>query len=137
MTNDSVAQVNSAYLAHLFHRPLTMIQNSTDSLWSDLFECALGKAWYRIVEPAIKAFPPIYDAVKSPHKQRVVIVCHSQGTIIMSTVLQLLANLAPAAIRLPRVAAGSASRSARVLRRGAALRFARVRLPRPGPDQPG
>ena len=33
MTNDSVAQVNSAYLAHLFHRPLTMIQNSTDSLW--------------------------------------------------------------------------------------------------------
>ena len=68
MTNDSVAQINSAYLAHLFHRPLTMIQNSTDSLWADLFECALGKEWYRVVEPAIKAFPPIYDALKSPHK---------------------------------------------------------------------
>ena len=105
MTNDSVAQINSAYLAHLFHRPLTMIQNSTDSLWADLFECALGKEWYRVVEPAIKAFPPIYDALKSTHKQRVVIICHSQGTIIMSTVLRLLANLAPAAIRLPRAAA--------------------------------
>jgi hypothetical protein len=105
MTNDSVAQVNSAYLAHLFHRPLTMIQNSTDSLWSDLFECALGKAWYRVVEPAIKAFPPIYDALKSPHKERVVVICHSQGTIIMATVLRLLAELAPAEIRLPRPAA--------------------------------
>ena len=105
MTNDAVAQVNTAYLAHLFHRPLTMIQNSTDSLWADLFECALGKEWYRVVEPAIKAFPPIYDALKSPHKQRVVVICHSQGTIIMATVLRLLANLVPAEIRLPRPAA--------------------------------
>ncbi len=93
MTNDSVAQINSAYLAYLFHRPLTMIQNSTDSLWIDLFECALGKEWYRIVEPATKAFPPIYDALKSAHKQRVVVICHSQGTIIMSVVLRLLAAL--------------------------------------------
>ena len=105
MTNDAVAQINSAYLAHLFHRPLTMIQNSTDSLWADLFECALGKEWYRVVEPAIKAFPPIYDALKSPHKQRVVVICHSQGTIIMATVLRLLAELAPAEVRLPRPAA--------------------------------
>ena len=95
MTNDSVAQINSAYLAYLFHRPLTMIQNSTDSLWIDLFECALGKEWYRVVEPAIKAFPPIYDALKSPHKQRVVVICHSQGTIIMSVVLRLLGQLIP------------------------------------------
>ncbi len=108
MTNDAVAQVNSAYLAHLFHRPLTMIQNSTDSLWADLFECALGKEWYRVVEPAIKAFPPIYDALKSPHKQRVVVICHSQGTIIMSTVLRLLAELAPTEMRLPRPAAAMA-----------------------------
>ncbi len=31
MTNDAVAQLNSAYLAHLFHRPITMIWNATDS----------------------------------------------------------------------------------------------------------
>jgi hypothetical protein len=93
MTNDAVAQINSAYLAYLFHRPLTMIQNSTDSLWIDLFECAVGKEWYRVVEPAVKALPPIYDALKSPHKQRVVVICHSQGTIIMSVVLRLLGQL--------------------------------------------
>ena len=100
MTNDSVAQINSAYLAYLFHRPLTLIQNSTDSLWADLFECALGKEWYRVVEPAIKAFPPIYDALKSTHKERVVVICHSQGTIIMSVVLRLLGEL----LRRPAVA---------------------------------
>jgi hypothetical protein len=105
MTNDAVAQINSAYLADLFHRPLTMIQNSTDSLWADLFECALGKETYRVVEPAIKAFPPIYDALKNPHKERVVVICHSQGTIIMATVLRLLAELAPAEMRPPRLTA--------------------------------
>ena len=101
MTNDSVAQINSAYLAYLFHRPLTMIQNSTDSLWIDLFESAVGKEWYRVVEPAVKALPPIYDTLKSPHKQRVVVICHSQGTIIMSVVLRLLGRLfrRPAALR--------------------------------------
>ena len=116
-----------------------MIQNSTDSLWVDLFECALGKEWYRVVEPAIKAFPPIYDALKSPHKQRVVVICHSQGTIIMATVLRLLAELTPAEIRLPRRGGDGAhgARSARVVRRGAALCAAGVRLPRPGPDRPG
>ena len=44
MTNDSVAQVNSAYLAYLFHRPLTMIQNSTDSLWADLFDARWARS---------------------------------------------------------------------------------------------
>jgi hypothetical protein len=115
MTNDAVAQINSAYLAYLFHRPLTMIQNSTDSLWIDLFECAVGKEWYRVVEPAVKALPPIYDALKSPHKQRVVVVCHSQGTIIMSVVLRLLGQL------FRRPAALEAAAGARALFAGAPL----------------
>lgn len=53
-TNDSVAQVNSAHLSHLFHRPLTMIQNSTDSLLLDLLECIVGKGWCRFTEAATK-----------------------------------------------------------------------------------
>ena len=32
---------------------------------------------------------PIYDALKDPSKQRVVVICHSQGTIIMAQVLLL------------------------------------------------
>lgn len=90
MTNDVIAQGNAAYLAHLFHRPITLIQNSTDSLLVDLVECALGKHWQRNTEPATKAFPAIYDALKSAHKRKVVAIAHSQGTIIMANVLRWL-----------------------------------------------
>ncbi len=89
LTNDGVAHLNAAYLADLFHRPITIIQNSTGSWIADLFECALGKQWYRATESVNKAFPAIYDALKS-EKERVVVVAHSQGTIIMSVVLRLL-----------------------------------------------
>lgn len=93
MTNDAVAQINSAYLAYLFHRPMTMIWNSTDSMPVDLLECALGKEWYWNVEPAVVAFPPLFDALKDPGKKRVVVIAHSQGTIIMANILRLLKGL--------------------------------------------
>jgi hypothetical protein len=97
MTNDSVAQLNAAYLSDLFHRPVTIIQNTTQSLLVDLSECAFGKIWqnewHDIQEAAVKAFPPIYDAIKSPDKEKVVVIAHSQGTIIMSVVLAMLKQL--------------------------------------------
>jgi len=89
MTNDDVAQLNAAYLSDLFHRPITLIQNSTCGLVSDLAECALGKQWRRTTEAVKKAFPAIHAALKS-EKEKVVIIAHSQGTIIASVVLQLL-----------------------------------------------
>jgi hypothetical protein len=92
LTNDSVAQINSALIAELFHRPVTMIQNSTSSLFTDLLECALGKQWHRTTEAVEKAFPPIHQALKS-EKRKVVVLAHSQGTIIMSVILDLLIQL--------------------------------------------
>lgn len=92
MTNDAVAQLNAAYLAYLFHRPISLIQNTTCGLLADLLECALGKQWRRTTEAAVQAFPPIYDALRS-HRRRVVVVAHSQGTIIAALVLRLLAAL--------------------------------------------
>lgn len=90
MTDDNLAQVNAAYISYLFHRPLTLIQNSTDSFAIDLLQCMLGKEWDHVTEPVIKAFPVIYDALKSPHKRKVVVIAHSQGTIIIANVLRLL-----------------------------------------------
>lgn len=96
MTNDSVAQLNSAQLAQLFHRPITMIWNATDSVPIDLVECALGKQWYWNVEPAVVGFPPLYDALRDDNKKRVVVIAHSQGTIILANILQLLQEVGPA-----------------------------------------
>jgi hypothetical protein len=90
MTNDAVAQVNAALLSELFHRPITLIQNSTSSLLTDLAQCALDKMNWRITEPVVKAFPALYDALASPNKQRVVLVAHSQGTIVAAVLLRLL-----------------------------------------------
>ncbi|MFL7837486.1 MAG: hypothetical protein ACK2T4_08900 [Candidatus Promineifilaceae bacterium] len=90
MTDDSVAQVNAAYISYLFHRPLTLIQNSTDSFVIDMLQCMIGKEWAQMTEPVIKAFPVIYDALKSPQKRKVIVIAHSQGTIIIANVLRLL-----------------------------------------------
>ena len=97
LTNDSVAQLNAAFISDLFHRPVTIIQNTTQSLWIDLSECAFGKAWKKewkdLQEAASKAFPPIYDALKRPDKKKVIVLAHSQGTIIMSVVLAMLKSI--------------------------------------------
>jgi hypothetical protein len=90
MTNDSLAQLNAAYVSYLFHRPVTLVQNATNSFSIDMLQCMIGKEWAATTEPAMKAFPILYDALKSPHKRKVVIIAHSQGTIIMATLLRLL-----------------------------------------------
>ncbi|MET7397886.1 hypothetical protein ABZS66_30795 [Dactylosporangium sp. NPDC005572] len=95
MTNDAVAQLNAAYLADLFHRPITLIQNATGGFVEDLLECALDKAWgwTRISEAATMTFPVLYDALKDPQRTRVVLIAHSQGTIIAGAVLRYLRRL--------------------------------------------
>ncbi len=90
LTDDGVAQLNAAYLADLFHRPIAVIQNSTDGAIEDLAECAVEKAFGRNGEAATVAFPAIYDAVKDSERERIVVVAHSQGTIIASVVLRLM-----------------------------------------------
>jgi pimeloyl-ACP methyl ester carboxylesterase len=92
MTNDAVAQLNAAYLAYLFHRPISLIQNTTCGLLADLLECAVGKQWRRTTEAVVQTLPPIYDALKS-QRRRVVVIAHSQGTIIAALALQFLAAL--------------------------------------------
>lgn len=97
LTNDSVAQLNASFISDLFHRPVTIIQNTTQSLLIDLSECAFGKAWKKewkdLQEAAVKAFPPIYEALKRSDKHKVVVLAHSQGTIIISVVLAMLKSI--------------------------------------------
>ena len=91
-TNERVSRINAKYLVSMFHRPLTIIQNATDSIGVDLAESVVGKAWEVHTEPASKAYPFIHRALHDPGKKRVVVICHSQGTIIMANVLRALLN---------------------------------------------
>ena len=91
-TNEDVARINSACLTHLFHRPVTVIQNATCSAGLDVLECVIGKG-LRVcdkkimTEPAWRAVTAILEALNADHTARVVVIAHSQGTIIMSNVL--------------------------------------------------
>ena len=110
LTNAALAQLNAAHLASLFHRPITLLHNATAGLAVDLAQCAIGKQWRRITEPVVKALPVLHAALKRPDKRRVVVIAHSQGTLIMATVLDLLYALTPrpAPPRGARAAAASA-----------------------------
>jgi pimeloyl-ACP methyl ester carboxylesterase len=101
MTNADLARINAAYLAHLFHRPVTVVQNATDSAVVDLFECAIGKGFKNdpdsedrktMTEPAWRATAAILEAINAEQTQRVVVIAHSQGTIITANVLRAVAQ---------------------------------------------
>lgn len=94
-TDRHVLMLNAGYLTELFHRPLTLLHNSTCSVVPDLAECAVGKGWNGVTEAARLAFAPIYVALKQPGCRRVVLLAHSQGTIIAGVLLWLLRGLYP------------------------------------------
>lgn len=100
-TNEDVARFNATYIAHLFHRPVTVVQNATNSWAVDLFECVIGKGFKNdpdsadrktMTEPAWHATAAILEALNASQTQRVIVIAHSQGTIIAANVLRAIAK---------------------------------------------
>lgn len=100
-TNEDVAKLNSGLISQLFKRPVSVVHNATDSTLVDLYECVVGKTFetdpslddsQSMTEPAIKATLAVLAALRDPQKQKVVLLCHSQGTIITANVLRALKN---------------------------------------------
>jgi hypothetical protein len=89
LTNEDVARMNAAYLVDLFHRPVTVLWNSTDGLGVDLLECTTEKLG-ATGEDVDSAFHPLLDAIASTSNSRVVLISHSQGTIITAVLLRLI-----------------------------------------------
>jgi hypothetical protein len=90
LTDSGMAGWNADYLARMFHRSFTIVQNATDGPLADLLECADEKAFGMNGEPADVAFPEIHRALKDPTKDRVIIIAHSQGTLIAAVLVRLL-----------------------------------------------
>jgi hypothetical protein len=89
LTNKDMARLNADNLVHLFHRPVRVLWNSTDGPIVDLAECAVEKLGAQ-AEDVVSAFHSILDALVDANKQRIVVICHSQGTLIAAVVLRLL-----------------------------------------------
>lgn len=92
-TDHSVVILNAGYLHGLFGRPLTVLHNFTRGFVPDLAACAVGKEWDRVTESAAVSFPPLYAALKNKTCDRVILLAHSQGTILSAVILELLKGL--------------------------------------------
>lgn len=96
-TNSDVIKINSTYLANLFHRPMTVVHNATCSFLLDMHECVMGKGFQDredgiITESAWRATAAILSALNSESVRHVVVIAHSQGTIITANVLRVISN---------------------------------------------
>jgi len=109
-TDQDVARINAEYLVELFGRPLTILHDSTCGLIPDLIECAAGKGWGSLTAAGRLALHPLAAALLNPDKRRVVLLCHSRGTIIAAAVLHALA-CAVRRDRAPAAAAGAEARA--------------------------
>jgi hypothetical protein len=55
----------------------------------------VGKEWDQVTESAAVGFPPIYAALKDETCERLILLAHSQGTILSAVILELLKGLHP------------------------------------------
>ncbi len=111
-----LAVINAEMLARMFGRRITVLYNATDSLWPDLFECFLGKGFNAVTEAVAKNLMALVEALCDPAAERVILVSHSQGTIIASVMLKWLQEvLVPG----PRVRNGAGAQKESAERRAA------------------
>ena len=94
-TTTALAQANSDFLFRLFGRPIWTCYNPTDSIWIDLLECIVDKIglldWFWETKPARMLAQSLRKALAEAEQgqyKRVVLIAHSQGTIITSVALR-------------------------------------------------
>ncbi len=92
-TDRRLALVNAELLANVFERPFTILYNATEGLVLDLLECAIGKAWEAITEVARENLDRLLESLCDPAVTRVVLISHSQGTIVAAVLLKALEEM--------------------------------------------
>jgi hypothetical protein len=98
-TTSDIARTNQKMLSDLFSRPIYVCHNPTDGVAVDLLECIIGKLGYLVAldhfwmtKPKKLLHTELDRALKccgrSNRYKRVVLIAHSQGTIIASQALR-------------------------------------------------
>jgi hypothetical protein len=89
-TSQELALRNAQRLSQLFRRDFITIYNPTQGFVRDLVESALQKFTNVNTETVARAFVELADALSNPAVAKVRVVAHSQGTIVMGDVLDLI-----------------------------------------------
>ena len=90
LSNRTVVEMNRKTLQNMFHRPVNVLHNATDSIVSDLFECAVGKFHSDLTEASSVALHVVCNKLLDPKIKKLVVLCHSQGTIVVANVMRHL-----------------------------------------------
>jgi hypothetical protein len=93
VTDHWIAQINAEYLADLFHRPIHILHNPTDGLHRDLIECIRGRTMQDTTSVAERVLDELKKHLargKGKGRKKIVIIAHSQGTIITSELVKRL-----------------------------------------------
>ncbi len=92
VANETLARTQAECLARIFHRPITILFNNSDSAGVDVVESVMGKGWGIMSWPAREAYRVLHETLEDAAIRRVVVVAYSQGTIIAANVLRALGN---------------------------------------------
>ena len=90
-TDRTIASLNASCLSDLFQKTITVIHNPTRGIIPDLVECVFERTFDRTCDISLAVFHEVMAAVFNG--QRVKLIGHSQGGIIVSRVLQLLKQM--------------------------------------------
>ncbi len=93
MSDENVVYSNQRLLKEMFKRPINLIHNVSDSLIIDLVECLIGKQTEYLTEPSLIGLQTISQKILNPEISKIVLLCHSQGTIIISKIIDNLYKL--------------------------------------------
>jgi len=93
MSNEEVVKSNQRQIEYLIKRPVNIIHNVTDSVLMDLIECLIGKETDDLTEASTISLYTISNKLLDDNIKKLVIICYSQGTIIIAKVLSSLARL--------------------------------------------
>jgi len=85
-----IAEMNRHELSRFTGRQVELLYNATDGFVVDLVECAVGRTFDAVTEAVVANFPPLAEALCDGSVNRVVLVGHSQGTIISSVMLKIV-----------------------------------------------
>ena len=91
--DERLSATNVKALSDMFERPFTLLYNATEGLLFDVVESAVGKGFDATTESAANNLQPLVDALANPHVRRVMLISHSQGTIVAAVMLKALQEL--------------------------------------------